>query len=330
VIYLKVKGADVKFLRGRTPVRLWTFLFLAVAPLVASAQALQPEALPEDVIARRGDVDLKITEIDVKVGTMPEELQAGYVTEADRASRLIDLMLLNKQLALKAREQGLDKDPRHLAQVELAATELLAAEAIRHHMAQVTLPDLEPLARERYLADPEALRGAPRIDVTHALVSTDGIAEAEAKALAEDIARRVKTGESFSDVVAAIDDERVTTQSIPHLDVSRVEPMFARTVGDLDKVGDISEPVRTRYGYHVVRLDLMQERPVPTFEEAKPRLMEELTKQFRDKARRDYLASFSQLDVQLNDPVVQALPTRYLPAGADVSAQDAPATSTGQ
>ena len=133
-------------------------LLAALAGLLVSggavAQALPPAASGDATVARRGGVELTVAEVDVKIRSIPEELRAGYMTESDRAARLIDTMLLTKQLAVRARELGLDSDPEFLADLALVTTELLSRHAIERHVANSPMPNVEGLAYERYLADP--------------------------------------------------------------------------------------------------------------------------------------------------------------------------------
>ncbi len=291
-----------------------TLLLAALlTPLPLLAQALAPALLPDTVVARRGGIDLDLRDVDVKVRTMPAELRAGYLTESDRAARMIDSMLLNKQLAERARELGIDKEPGYLEELQLAASELLSRTLVERHVEEAPLPEVEGLARERYMADPESHRPAARIDVSHILIATDGVDEAAAKSLAEEALKRGQAGESLDELAKSLGDGSLEVQSMASIDLTRLDPAFVRAVGQLKDVGDLTGPVRSRFGYHVIRLDLRQIYPVPEFEMIKPQLIESLRGQARDKVRRDFLASFSQQGVVLNDAVVSDLRTRYLP-----------------
>jgi len=299
--------------------RLLAAACLAFAPTLF-AQALQPEPLAENVVARRGGVELTQFDIDVRVRTLPPELRAGYMTESDRASRMIDSTLLSKQLAKFAQEQKLDQRHDFIAELALARTELLSRYAIEQHMANATLPNVESLAYERYLADPSAFRPKPRIDVSHILISTDGKEEAAAKALAEEAYARAMAGEDFIALAQHYGGKDAGIPTIQNLDFTRMDPKFSLAVGELDKPGDITGPVRTQFGYHVIRLDLYQEFPIPPYEDVKEPLMKELLAAARDKIKNDFLGSFSKLPTDLNDAAVQGLKERYLPGGeADVS-----------
>jgi len=54
--------------------------------------------------------------------------------------------------------------------------------------------------------------------------------------------------------------------------------------------GEISEPVLTRYGYHVIRLDALAEGKVLPFETVAPKIAEAMEKAAWARATRDYVA----------------------------------------
>ncbi len=303
-----------------------TCLLFAMLPIPLFAQALLPPELPQDVVAKRGNIVLSLKDVDVKIRTMPAELRAGYLTESDRAARFIDSVLLAKQVAARARELGIDKEAGFQEELELAATELLSRTLIERHTAEAPIPNVSNLARERYLADPEAFTPEARIDLSHVLVPTDGLEESAARSLADDVLRRAQAGESFDDLVASLGNSDVTTESMASVDLSKLDPAFVRAVGQLEKEGDMVGPVRTRFGFHVVRLDLFKKYPTPPYDQVETQLIAQLEGEARDKAKRDFLASFSRLPVELNDQAISSLRTRYLGDVSKSPSQVEPAT----
>mgnify|MGYP003888114455 CR=1 FL=1 len=292
--------------------------FLLLLPLAVNAQSLLPQPLPDSVVARRGGVDLELNDIDVRIRTMPAELRAEYLATSDRASRLIDSMLLNKQLAEQARKLGIDKEPGFLEELELAKTELLSRTIVERHSESAPIPSVEALAYERYLADPEAVRPDARIDVSHVFVATDGVDEEEAKDLATAALGRAKAGETFAEIEKSLGDGRLKVESMTNIDLSRLDSKFAIAVGTLDKVGDLAGPVRSKFGYHIIRLDHFVRPETPQFASVREQLVETLAGQAKDKVRKDFLAGFSQLETKLNDANISLLRSRYLPSNGSV------------
>jgi foldase protein PrsA len=60
------------------------------------------------------------------------------------------------------------------------------------------------------------------------------------------------------------------------------------------KVGDISEPVKTSYGYHIIRLDDKKEAKEAVFEEVKDEVREVLFEQKADDEYSNWLNEVKQ------------------------------------
>ena len=122
----------------------------------------------------------------------------------------------------------------------------------------------------------ETVASQPPVEEVHArhiLVAT----EDEAKAVAEEIA----AGADFAETAKA----RSTGPSGPRggdlgwFAKGAMVPEFADAAFAL-KPGEVSAPVQTQFGWHVIKLEDRRVKPAPTFEE----MREELTQQLQTKA----------------------------------------------
>jgi len=57
---------------------------------------------------------------------------------------------------------------------------------------------------------------------------------------------------------------------------SQVVPSFAKAAFDLKKKGDLSEPVQSQFGYHIIRLEEKRNRALPPFDSVQGRIKEVL------------------------------------------------------
>ena len=92
--------------------------------------------------------------------------------------------------------------------------------------------------------------------VSHVLVSTDDRTDAEARARAADLAARIASGTRFRTVASEDSDDPSAAGQGGDLGCGsrgRFPPAFEDAAYALD-VGQVSEPVRTQFGYHLIRV----------------------------------------------------------------------------
>ncbi len=88
---------------------------------------------------------------------------------------------------------------------------------------------------------------------------------------ASEIKKRADNGEDFSKLVKKYSDD-VETNTIDgdlgEVYIDQLQPLFRDAVIDLD-VGEISEPVKTEFGFHIFRINSKPEPEIPELEEIK-------------------------------------------------------------
>jgi parvulin-like peptidyl-prolyl isomerase len=77
-----------------------------------------------------------------------------------------------------------------------------------------------------------------------------------------------------------------------------VEP-FENAAFSLE-VGEISQPVLTRFGYHVIRLDAVNAPEQLPFESVRARLEEQMRDQHRERVRGQYLTPLYDEEIEVN------------------------------
>lgn len=288
----------------------------AAAALVVLVWPAQAADKPDvsTVVASRGGVDLTLGELDAKVRSMPADAQSEYMADPGRMTRVIDQMLLVKQIAAEAERNRLDADPAFIADLELKRRELLVEAQLAAHMATYKSPDPESLAREKYLASPETYRPKPHIDFRHILISAEEMGEAKAAELAESIMERLRGGEEFGALVAEYmptEPGRGDPSMILNPDISRLDARFVEGASRLKAVGDIVGPIRSRFGYHVIRLERYDTFDIPPFEELKEQIIQTVKAEIYSTEQSRYYSSFTKLPTELNNEALGTLTERY-------------------
>lgn len=253
-----------------------TGLATAVASLLGgdSARALGPEALAvvNDTPIRREDY---LRAIAAVAGDRRAPL--GDADKRRVLDRLIDEeLLLQRGLAL-----GLAERDRSVRAPLVAATIALFARSD----AEPSDAELRAFydAHRGYFADPGRLR------VRQVLVRTDGRAEAEAAARADEAVCRLRAGEPLDVVRAALGDEE--TAPIPDVPLPAeklrdyVGETAARAAAALE-AGGTSDRVRSSMGFHVLRVVERTPSGVPPFDGIRDAVRAEYRRRADDRALR--------------------------------------------
>lgn len=298
--------------------RLWKYLCaFALSFNVVAQDASEPASATQGdyLIARQGKSEVWAIDVDAHLASMPKNQRAAFIDSPKRIQQLLSQLLLRRNLAIEARENGLDKDP--IVQREL----LQAAEVVlmRHRLDQLLeiteVPDLEPLAKEKFQANRDAFRSKDKVTVAHILLDTKKRTEAEAIAQLEKWKSDVTTGKATIEELAKAnsDDPGVSNNNgvYADYDVDSFVPAFAEAVRNLEKPGDLSEPVKTEYGVHLIQLRDRKLGQPYTWEELKDRLVEAERAAFLQKKRADYVEKLKALPVEASEASVAPLRDRY-------------------
>jgi len=96
---------------------------------------------------------------------------------------------------------------------------------------------------------------------------------------ANDIRERALNGESFEELAQAFSEDDKNADKggvLPFFTYGVMVPEFEETAFGLKEAGDISKPVKTAFGYHLIKL--LEKKPRPSFEEEKERIASVLKK----------------------------------------------------
>ncbi len=266
---------------------LLAFLFSALSFDVAAQVRDNPELL-----AARGQGEVSHADFEARVSRIPPEHQFRTVRDGGRFEDLLNSLLIDAQLAAQALEAGFDQDPVVRERMALAAREELARAWIEHVVDSGKDADYTALAREQYLLNRDRYRTPETIDVAHILVGLDERSEAEALELAEELkARLAQDPTRFTELVSEYsDDTGSRSRQGMYKGVKRgdmVEPF--ETAAFALSPGDISDPVQTQYGYHIIRLDAINPPQQMSFDSVQLQLEEQVRKQHRERKRREAL-----------------------------------------
>jgi peptidyl-prolyl cis-trans isomerase SurA len=160
-------------------------------------------------------------------------------------------------------------------------------------VGQVSMP-----VRTRYgyhvikVTDKRTARG--EIHVAHIMVKEkkeeNGAANASAKA--KEIYDKAMAGESFTDLAAKYSDDGSTSKSggeLPWFGTNKMVAEFEEAAFSLKNDGDISAPIKTSYGWHIIKR--LGYRTIGTFEESEKKIKSDVSRDGRSEKTKNSFVS---------------------------------------
>ncbi len=108
----------------------------------------------------------------------------------------------------------------------------------------------------------------------------DDKASKEAEDKIKAVIVRLKKGEDFEKVAKEITEDpsgKANGGDLGYFSKEQMVPEFSDVAFKLDK-GQISEPVKTQFGWHVIKVEDKRVKPAPKFEEVKPQIEQYVTR----------------------------------------------------
>lgn len=225
----------------------------AAAPQVAPGT---PAGNP--VVARVEQEEIRLSDVQAAIGELPPELRGAPGQML--FPLVLDQLIAQKALVAAARAQGLDKDAAVQAAIRRAEEEQLQQALLRREIAPALT---EEALRARYQKEIAGKPGEEEVHARHILTAT----EAEARAALAEVR---KPNADFAAVAKQRSTGPGTQQGgdLGFFKKSDMVPEFAEAAFGL-KAGEISrEPVKSPFGWHVIKVEARRMAPAPSFEES--------------------------------------------------------------
>ena len=238
-------------------------------------------AEPDDVVAKVGDVAITEADISYVAQDLGGELQR-FPPDQWRAI-LVDVLVEMTILAEAAKKADLDKDAEFKRQMNFLTLKALRNEFVSKEIdASIT----EDALKEAYETEFANWEGEEELSARHILVKE----EAEAKEL-------IKTLEGGADF-AELAKEKSTGPSGPnggdlgYFAKGQMVPEFEAAAFALEPGEFSKEPVQTKFGWHIIKVEDKRRQPKPTLEESSANLRQKLLRERYGKTLEELKADF--------------------------------------
>lgn len=295
-----------------------SWMAVAVPALHAQPSYDADQVLVENQFARvtRGDYEAELLRL-------PPDIRGGFANSGKRVYDLLSRMLLTKSLAAQARAAGLDKEAQVQARLALevdrlhAGLQIAKIEEDAGRAFDKRRPQLEVRARELYLVNRDKYRVPEQVAASHILFDTKKHTPDEALKLAQETRTKILAGADFNALAKQVSDDPSAQGNGGHIDYfdkAQMDPAFADAAFALKNAGDVSEPIRSSFGYHLIRLEGRHPAAVRTFDQVKESILAGERAKFIDEQRETALALLkNDPATKVNDAAIDALVNKVDP-----------------
>ena len=224
------------------------------------------------------------SDIDAVIAGMGERGEA-YQSPQGRAA-ILEQLIAQKLFLADAMRNLYEREPAFKEELARVKEQLLTQYAISKAVDGVTVTDIE--ARKFYDENKDKFQGQPVVSASHILVSR----EAEAN----EIKAKIESGEmSFEDAAKQYSScpSKARGGDLGEFGRGQMVPEFEQAAFDME-VGELRGPVKTQFGYHLIRLDGKKTSEPVSFDQAKDMIKARLYDEKRQKA---YQSKVNQLKI---------------------------------
>jgi peptidyl-prolyl cis-trans isomerase C len=257
-------------------------------------------AKDSDIVAKIGDQKITVSDFNRILGYMDPERQKLAEKNPQLREALLKQIVQSIVISEIAKKKGFDKTADFKEQMKLFSDNFLANEYLKKEVAtKVTVS--EETMKSYYESHKDEFKAPEMVKARHILIKADQSVSDEdkknAKAKAENILNKIKSGEDFAKLASEHSDDPGSKQKGGELGFfprGRMVKPFEDAAFAL-KAGEISRIVETQFGYHIIKVEERKDEAIEPYNDVKERLSQKLTQEqtktrvteFIDKAMKD-------------------------------------------
>jgi peptidyl-prolyl cis-trans isomerase C len=219
---------------------------------------------------------------------MAQATRQGQQVTPELEAQVRDEVVMREMFMQEAERRGIAATPEYRAQMELARQTILIRELFTQYQAKNPVTDAEVQAEYDKF---KGQNSGTEYRASHILVEK----EEEAKALIA----QIKGGAKFEDLAKKHSKDPGSGANGGDLDFAQpgnYVPEFSQAMVKLEKGKFTETPVKSQFGWHIIRLDDTRQAQFPPLADVKPQIQQALQQRkmaaFRDeiraKAKTDY------------------------------------------
>ena len=270
--------------------KLYRNLLILAAILIMGCATSSQHSLqnppPKDILARVGDYIITISEFEEKLNAIPPQYRQRFKSEEQKV-KFLERLVETTLFSLEARAEKIDREKTIESRIQDAMDNILAREYIKRNVQdKITVSDEE--IKKYYETHLKEFTRPEQVKAQHILIRVGPEANPEEWAEAEKKASRLKkkldNGADFATLAKEESDDQKSKNkggNLGFFDRGKMVPEFSDAAFSL-KLGEISDPVKTSFGYHIIKVEAKRPEQIETLEKVKERIEYQLkSKKYR-------------------------------------------------
>lgn len=197
--------------------------------------------------------------------------RSGRPVPAEMDAQIKEEVIAREIFLQEASKRGLDASKEYKQQMELARQTILIRELFTDFQAKNPISDAEIKAEyDKFVA----ANAGKEYRASHILVESEDRAKA--------IIAEVQGGKKFADIAKQESKDPGSGAQGGDLgwaSPANYVPEFTEAMVKLEKGGMTSTPVKSQFGWHIIRVDDLRDAQLPALEDIKPQIAEQLGQQ---------------------------------------------------
>jgi peptidyl-prolyl cis-trans isomerase C len=211
---------------------------------------------------------------------------SGQENTPEVRKKATDLLITKELINQEANKRGITKEPQVQDALEQAKLSVLVSAVFEDWLIKegITEKDLQS-----FYDSMKGQLGGKEYKVSHILVADEK--------LAKSLLTQIKAGGNFAQLAKTNSLDKGSADnggSIDWTTATSLVPEFSKAMTSLTPGQIFATPVKTQFGWHIIKLDEERDQKVPTLAEIKPQLMQMLTqdKNFQSQKFNEMMESF--------------------------------------
>lgn len=277
----------------------------------------------ETIAVRDGDVEVSEAEMAAMVDAWTDDMRRAAASDKGERFELLTSAMMSRKMAKEA--EAITQDEAGYWEMQFKILNIKQRHVFDRFMAQLDIPDVSDLTRERYETEKDKYAKVPEHrKASHILLRCPPgeCNRDERRVEAQRLLEELRDGADFEGMVAEYSEDPnskkrkgALTEWIRMGD-PKVIPEFVGGLFDIEEVGGYSDVTDTRFGLHIIRMDEIAPTFYQPYERVREAIVRDVENEYKQLAAKEFRSGYLLSDdAYINGDVMDRLFAPYLPEG---------------